>query len=236
MNQYNTPGKKLRVEKMFNDIAPRYDLLNHVLSAGIDIRWRIRVRRLLEPLHPQTILDVATGTGDLAIELAKLHPEKIVGLDIAEQMLEVGKQKIVKAGLHQLIEMVHGDSAEIPFPDNSFDAVTVAFGVRNFENLQVGLKEMRRVLKPQGRVVVLEFSRPNQFVFKQVYQFYFKFILPLVGKTVSKNSEAYTYLPDSVSAFAEGQEFLDQMETAGFKEVHQKRLTMGIATLYWGTN
>ncbi|MFA5418624.1 MAG: ubiquinone/menaquinone biosynthesis methyltransferase, partial [Bacteroidales bacterium] len=186
-------------------------------------------------IHPQTILDVATGTGDLAIELSKLQPEKIVGLDIAAQMLEVGKQKIAKAGLDQVIEMVHADSAEMPFPDNHFDAVTVAFGVRNFENLQNGLKEMCRVLKPKGRVVVLEFSKPNQFLFKQMYQFYFKFILPIVGKAVSKNNDAYTYLPDSVQKFAEGRAFLDQMKMAGFVDERQMRLTMGIATIYWAT-
>ncbi|MDP2723247.1 MAG: bifunctional demethylmenaquinone methyltransferase/2-methoxy-6-polyprenyl-1,4-benzoquinol methylase UbiE [Bacteroidales bacterium] len=235
MDQYNTPGKKLKVEQMFNDIAPKYDLLNHVLSAGIDIRWRIKVRKLLKPIHPQSILDVATGTGDLAIELSKLQPKKIVGLDIAAQMLEVGKLKIKKAGLDQVIEMVHADSAEIPFSDNHFDAVTVAFGVRNFENLQNGLKEMCRVLKPKGRVVVLEFSKPNQFLFKQMYQFYFKFILPTIGKAVSKNKEAYTYLPDSVQKFAEGRAFLDQMKMAGFVDERQMRLTMGIATIYWAS-
>ncbi len=235
MTQYNTPGKKQKVEKMFNDIAPKYDLLNHVLSGGIDIVWRKQVRKLLEPLQPKQILDVATGTGDLAIELAKLDPKKIVGLDIAAQMLQVGEVKIKKLKLDHVIRMVHGDSAKIPFSDNSFDAITVAFGVRNFENLQKGLQQMHRVLKPKGRVVVLEFSKPNQFFFKQLYQFYFKYILPLVGRTISKHKEAYTYLPDSVSKFAEGQAFLDQMAMAGFHENKQKRLTMGIATLYWGT-
>lgn len=235
MSQYNTPGKKRKVEQMFNDIAPRYDMLNHLLSGGIDITWRKKVRKLLEPIKPQSILDVATGTGDLAIELSKLNPKKIVGLDIAAQMLQFGEVKIKKLGLDELIKMVHGDSAKIPFSDRSFDAITVAFGVRNFENLQKGLIEMQRVLKPGGRVVVLEFSKPKQFGFKQLYQFYFKFILPTVGRMVSKNSEAYTYLPDSVSKFAEGQEFLDQMQQAGFIDNHQQRLTGGIATLYWGS-
>jgi len=235
MAQYNTPGKKQQVEKMFNDIAPKYDLLNHVLSGGIDILWRKKVRKLLEPMKPKQILDVATGTGDLAIELAKLEPKKIVGLDIAAQMLEVGEQKIKKLKLDHIIRMVHGDSAKIPFSDNSFDAITVAFGVRNFENLQKGLQQMNRVLKPGGRVVVLEFSKPDKFLFKQIYLFYFKYILPVVGRTVSKHKEAYTYLPDSVAKFAEGKEFLEQLEMAGFKETRQKRLTMGIATLYWAT-
>lgn len=235
MTKYKTPGKKQKVEKMFNDIAPRYDLLNHVLSAGIDIRWRKEVRKLLEPIKPMQILDVATGTGDLAIELANLKPKKIVGLDIAAQMLEVGTQKIKKLQLDEVIRMVHGDSAKIPFSDNAFDAITVAFGVRNFEDLHRGLKDMQRVLKPGGRVVVLEFSKPKGFLFKQIYQFYFRFILPVVGRLVSKHKEAYTYLPDSVSQFAEGEEFLDQMKIAGFVEAKQKRLSMGIATLYWAT-
>ncbi len=225
-------GKKLKVEAMFNDIAPKYDFLNHFLSLGIDIRWRKKVRKLLAPYQPKVILDVATGTGDLAIELSKLHPEKIIGLDIAANMLNIGKEKIKNRKLDQIIAMQLGDSENLPFKDHSFDAVTVAFGVRNFEDLQKGLKEMYRVLKPGGYAAILEFSKPKTFPFKHVYNFYFKYILPGFGKLVSKSKEAYTYLPESVSVFPEDKEFIRELIKAGFTENSQKRLTMGIATLY----
>ncbi len=233
MTQNSIPtGKKVKVEAMFNDIAPRYDFLNHFLSLGIDIQWRKKVRKLLAPRNPQVILDVATGTGDLAIELCKLKPEKIIGLDIAANMLNIGKEKIKKKKLEHIIEMQLGDSEELPFKDQSFDAVTVAFGVRNFENLQQGLKEMYRVLKPGGTAAILEFSKPKVFPVKQVYNFYFRYILPGFGKIVSKSKDAYTYLPESVSAFPEDQDFINELKNAGFKENSQIRLTMGIATLY----
>ena len=233
-SQQNT-GKKEKVRSMFNDIAPRYDFLNHFLSAGIDIQWRKKVRRLLDSKKPAYILDVATGTGDLAIELAKLNPEKIIGVDIAEEMLEVGKQKLTKKKLDSLISFETGDSENLRFEDNTFDAVTVAFGVRNYENLHKGLSEMCRVMKKGGIVAILEFSKPNKFPFKQVYNGYFKYILPGFGSIISSHNEAYTYLPESVQEFAEDEAFLKEMTRAGYKDVGQKRLTFGIATLYFGT-
>ena len=228
-------GKKVRVEAMFNDIAPRYDFLNHFLSLGIDIRWRKKVRRLIASIQPKQILDVATGTGDLAIELARLKPEKITGVDIAANMLEIGKEKVVAKKLESTIELLPGDSENLPFENNSFDAVTVAFGVRNFEHLQKGLKEMYRVMRPGGMVAILEFSKPKAFPFRQIYNFYFKYILPGLGRMVSKNEEAYTYLPESVSAFPEDLAFINELKKAGYSATSQKRLTMGIATLYTAT-
>lgn len=228
-------GKKEKVEAMFDNIAHRYDFLNHFLSAGIDIQWRKKVRKLLAPHHPKQILDVATGTGDLAIELLKLKPERIMGIDISEGMLNIGKEKIIRKKLEKIITLEPGDSENLHFTDNTFDAVTVAFGVRNFENLQAGLKEMMRVMKPGGTVAILEFSKPKKFPFKNIYRFYFKYILPGFGKLVSKDNEAYTYLPDSVEQFAEDAAFLNEMDKAGFKNNNQQRLTFGIATLYFGT-
>ncbi|NOX85391.1 MAG: bifunctional demethylmenaquinone methyltransferase/2-methoxy-6-polyprenyl-1,4-benzoquinol methylase UbiE [Chlorobi bacterium] len=228
-------GKKEKVKGMFNAIAFRYDFLNHFLSAGIDKRWRKKVRKHLAPFHPYKILDVATGTGDLAIELAKLQPEKITGIDIATGMLDIGKEKISKRNLENIIFLEEGDSENLQSDDKSFDAVTVAFGVRNFENLERGLSEMFRVLKPGGHVVILEFSKPKRFPFRQVYNAYFRYLLPAVGKMISKNKEAYTYLPESVQAFPEDKVFLKEMEKAGFKKTGQQRLTFGIATMYYGT-
>jgi demethylmenaquinone methyltransferase / 2-methoxy-6-polyprenyl-1,4-benzoquinol methylase len=228
-------GKKVKVEAMFNDIAPKYDFLNHFLSAGIDIQWRKQVTKLLAPSYPKMILDVATGTGDLAIELSKLKPKSIIGIDIAKEMLAIGNTKINNKKLQEIIRLDQGDSEKMNFEDNTFDAVTVAFGVRNFENLQKGLKEMNRVMKPGGIVAILEFSKPRKFPMKNLYNFYFKYILPGFGKLVSKNNEAYTYLPKSVENFAEDAGFLKEMELAGFKKVKQKRLTFGISTLYSGT-
>lgn len=225
-------AEKEKVKAMFNDIAPRYDFLNHFLSGGIDILWRTKVRKLLAPHQPNKILDVATGTGDLAIELLKLKPDSIVGIDIATDMLEIGRKKLKKKGISDVIELREGDAENINFADNSFDAITVAFGVRNFETLQVGLKEMQRVLTPNGIVAILEFSKPKAFPIKQVYKFYFRYILPSMGKIVSKSDEAYTYLPNSVQSFAEDKAFLAELKKAGFSNVKQNRLTMGIATLY----
>lgn len=235
MSQTTTSqSKKERVRSMFNDIAHRYDFLNHFLSLGIDIQWRKKVRRFLKPYHPQQILDVATGTGDLAIALEKLNPQKITGIDIAVEMLEVGRKKLNKKGL-QNIELLTGDSENLQFKDDTFDAVTVAFGVRNFENLNKGLSEMCRVMKLGGHVAILEFSKPKAFPFKQIYNAYFKYVLPGFGKIISKHDDAYTYLPESVQQFAEGDAFLREMELSGYKTVKQKRLTFGIATLYTGT-
>ncbi len=225
-------GKKDMVQGMFNDIAPKYDLLNHLLSADIDKIWRKRLRKILSVDKPKVILDVASGTGDLAIELAKMPVEKIIGIDIAADMLEVGETKIRKKGLEKIIQLQVGDSEAIDFLDGYFDAVTVAFGVRNYENLAKGLKEMQRVLKPGGKVAVLEFSKPSGFPMKNIYWFYFKYVLPVIGKMVSRHSSAYTYLPNSVAAFPEGEVFMSELLRAGFKNPTQNRLTFGIATLY----
>lgn len=231
----NNAGKKEQVRTMFNDIAYRYDFLNHFLSGGTDIRWRKKVRKMIASHAPKKILDVATGTGDLAIELAKLKPDEIVGVDIATEMLDIGKEKLKKKNLDTLITLETGDSENLKFKDDTFDAVTVSFGVRNYENLQMGLQEMCRVMKPGGIVVILEFSKPKSFPFKQVYNGYFKYILPGFGRMISKNKEAYTYLPDSVKSFAEGEAFLAEMKKAGYKDTKQKRLTMGIATMYYAS-
>ncbi len=220
------------VQSMFNNIAPKYDLLNHLLSAGIDKIWRRKVRKILTPDQPEIILDVATGTGDLAIELAKLPVKKIIGIDIAEDMLEIGRKKIAKKRLENIIELKSGDSENIRFEDNHFDAITVAFGVRNYANLEKGLREMYRVLKPGKKAAILEFSKPASFPMKQVYQYYFNHILPAVGRMVSKDKSAYTYLPQSVARFPENKDFLSVLRKAGFKNPGQKRLTFGIATLY----
>lgn len=228
-------GKKEKVRTMFNDIAPKYDLLNHVLSMGIDIQWRKKVRRLLATINPKKILDIATGTGDLAIELSKLKPDEIIGADIAVDMLKIGEEKIKAKKLNNIIKMEPGDSEDLRFDENYFDAVTVAFGVRNYENLLKGLTEMNRVMRPGGLVAILEFSKPHNFPFRNIYNFYFKNILPSIGRMVSKNDEAYTYLPDSVQKFPENKEFMNVMEKAGYKNIKQQRLTFGIATLYSGT-
>ncbi len=220
------------VQGMFNDIAPKYDLLNHLLSAHIDKFWRKKLRKMLTGDNPKMILDVASGTGDLAIELARMPVEKIIGIDIAADMLEVGKVKVRKRGLESKIQLQEGDSEAIGFADEYFDAVTVAFGVRNYENLGKGLKEMQRVLKSGGKVAVLEFSKPSAFPMKNIYWCYFRYILPLIGKMVSRNSSAYIYLPNSVEAFPEGEAFMEELHKAGFNNPVQNRLTFGIATLY----
>ena len=219
---------------MFDSIAPKYDFLNHFLSLGIDRSWRKKAINKLRPYSPKKILDIATGTGDLAIAALKLNPDEIVGIDISEKMLEQGKLKIRKKGLEKKIKLQSGDSEAIPFPDEVFDGLTVAFGVRNFEHLSLGLSEMYRVLKPGGACVILEFSRPVSFPFKQIYTFYFFKILPFIGKLVSKDSYAYTYLPDSVDEFPDGEKFLGILETIGFSNLSLKRLSFGIATIYSG--
>lgn len=227
-------GKKEQVARMFDNISKRYDLLNHLLSMGIDKGWRKKAIRLLEPLKPQAILDVATGTGDFAIQALTLKPNKITGVDISEGMLAVGRKKIAEKKLEHLIELKSGDSENLPFGENNFDAVTVAFGVRNFENLEKGLAEIYRVIKPGGMVVVLEFSRPRAFPFKQLYSFYFKVILPRIGRFISSDKAAYTYLPESVEAFPDGEEFLRRLNTVGFKNTKCKALTFGISSIYTG--
>lgn len=228
-------SKKEQVADMFNNIAGKYDFLNHFLSLGIDKGWRKKAIAEIAKVQPKTILDVATGTGDLAIEASKLNPEKIIGIDIAALMLDVGRQKLKEKGLDKLITMQVGDSEALPFAYNSFDAITCAYGVRNFEHLEAGLKEMCRVLHPGGKLAILEFSHPKKFPVKQGYQFYFKYILPTLGKLVSKHSTAYSYLPESVMAFPEGQRFCEILAQCGFKEPKARPLTFGITTLYTAT-
>ncbi|MDW3211717.1 MAG: bifunctional demethylmenaquinone methyltransferase/2-methoxy-6-polyprenyl-1,4-benzoquinol methylase UbiE [Reichenbachiella sp.] len=225
-------SKKQQVADMFNNISKRYDFLNHFLSLGIDILWRKKAIKQLKAHQPKLILDIATGTGDLAIEALKLNPEKIIGVDISEGMLEVGRKKMIELGVEDQVEMRLGDSEQLLFEDNKFDAVIVAFGVRNFENLEKGLADMRRVLKDGGKLVVLEFSKPTKFPMKQLYGFYFKAILPLIGKLVSSDNAAYTYLPESVAEFPYGQQFLDVLEKTGYKNTQCKPLTFGISSIY----
>lgn len=227
-------GKKDQVANMFDNISPRYDLLNHLLSLGIDVLWRKEAIRMLKARkpHPQYLLDVATGTGDFALEALVLAPDKITGVDISAGMLEVGREKIKKQGLENRIEMIQGDSENLPFGDNMFDAVIVAFGVRNFEDLKKGLKEMNRVLKPGGVITVLEFSRMRTFPLKQLFNFYFKHILPRIGKMVSKDQSAYTYLPESVQAFPDGTDFLKILEETGYTHTEWKSLTFGVSAIY----
>ena len=221
---------------MFDNIAWRYDFLNHLFSVRIDKIWRRKAVNELRRLQPSEILDVATGTADLALALQKrLSPKHITGIDISEGMLEIGRQKVKKRGLEQQISLLSGDSEGMPFGDNAFDAVTVAFGVRNFEHLRKGLCEMFRVLKPGGKVVVLEFSIPPNRIFRNIFHFYFFRILPFVGRMVSKDIQAYNYLPKSVQSFPHGEEFRKKMESCGFSQVNSKLLSFGIASLYTGT-
>jgi demethylmenaquinone methyltransferase/2-methoxy-6-polyprenyl-1,4-benzoquinol methylase len=227
-------GKKEQVARMFDSISGRYDFLNHFLSLGIDTVWRKKAIRQLNGVHPRLILDVATGTGDFAVEALRLQPDKIIGIDISEGMLEMGRKKMVKRGLDSKIELRRGDSEKLPFEENKFDAIIVAFGVRNFENLEKGLSEMLRVLKPGGKVVVLEFSKPTGFPIRHLYHFYFRFVLPGIGRWVSRDSSAYTYLPESVQAFPDGKEFLGILSRLGFKNTAWTPLTFGISSLYTG--
>ena len=228
-------SKKEQIAAMFNSISGKYDFLNHFLSLGIDILWRKRAVRLLKNHQPKLILDIATGTGDFAIEALSLNPEKIIGVDISEGMLSIGREKLIKKNLTDKIELLSGDSEVLPFEDNFFDAVIVSFGVRNFENLEKGLSDMLRVLKPGGKVVILEFSKPKSFPFKQIYQFYFQWILPKIGKLISKNHAAYTYLPDSVEAFPDGDDFLNILNKIGFQKNQCTPLTLGISSIYSGS-
>jgi demethylmenaquinone methyltransferase / 2-methoxy-6-polyprenyl-1,4-benzoquinol methylase len=230
------PGaKKQQVARMFNRISGRYDFLNHFLSLGIDILWRRKAIRLLKDKHPKQILDVATGTGDFAIEALALNPDRVIGVDISEGMLDVGRAKLTQRKLDSRIELRTGDSENLPFEDNIFDAVIVAFGVRNFENLEAGLKEMHRVLKPGGTVVILEFSKPSKFPMKQLYNAYFTAILPTIGRLISRDDAAYRYLPESVQAFPDGNDFLNVLSATGFKNPKCDPLTFGISSLYWGS-
>ena len=227
-------GKKQQVTQMFNSIAHRYDLLNHSLSMGIDIVWRKKTIAALNDLKPKRILDVATGTGDLALAALSLNPEKVTGVDISDGMLDLGRKKVKARNMDGRVELINGDSEALPFANAAFDAATVAFGVRNFENLHRGLCEMQRVIRPGGRIAVLEFSQPRSFPIKQLYWFYFDHLLPLFGKVVSKDQSAYTYLPESVKHFPDGENFLAEMRKAGFDRCNARPLTFGIATLYIG--
>ncbi|MBU3676825.1 MAG: bifunctional demethylmenaquinone methyltransferase/2-methoxy-6-polyprenyl-1,4-benzoquinol methylase UbiE, partial [Chitinophagaceae bacterium] len=211
-------SKKEQVEQMFDDIAPRYDFLNRLLSFRIDVLWRKRVIKLLKPHAPKTILDVATGTADLAIALQALNPDKVTGIDLSALMLAGGETKIKAKNLHSKIVLMKGDAENLPFPDASFDAVTVAFGVRNFENLDKGLTEIFRVLKPGGQFIILEFSKVKTFPIKQLYAFYFRYVTPMIGKIFSPNKQAYTYLPNSVAVFPEGEEMNVILQKIGFKQ------------------
>ena len=228
--------KKQQVAGMFDQIAFRYDFLNRFLSGGIDIYWRKRAIKELSALQPKKILDVATGTGDVAIMTCKfLKPETIIGIDISEGMLQLGRVKVANLLLNKQIELLQGDSEAINFPDNTFDAITVAFGVRNFEDLRKGLSEMKRVLKPGGKLVVLEFSKPKQWAFKGFYNLYMRVVTPGIGKLISKNREAYQYLNDSVQRFPEGNDFITIMKTIGYTATYFKKLTGGICTIYCGS-
>ena len=228
-------GKKEQVAQMFNAISGNYDNLNRVISFGIDIKWRKKVLKLVSDKNPQSILDIATGTGDLAILMTKTNATKIIGIDISEGMLDVGRQKIAEQNLSQKIEMVLGDSEKMPYDDSSFDAITVAFGIRNFEHLEIGLSEILRVLKPNGIFVILETSVPVKFPFKQGYNFYSKNILPLIGKLFSKDNVAYGYLSESASFFPFGEALNNILRKVGFIDVVAMPQTMGVATIYSAT-
>jgi demethylmenaquinone methyltransferase/2-methoxy-6-polyprenyl-1,4-benzoquinol methylase len=225
-------GKKEQVTKMFDAISTNYDGLNRVISFGIDVKWRKKVVEIVGKNNPKQILDIATGTGDLALMMANLNPDRIVGLDISTGMLAVGKQKIAKANLSEKIEMIVGDSEDMPFEDETFDAITVSFGVRNFANLDKGLKEIARVLKPTGVLVILETSNPTKFPFKQGYKLHTNVILPIIGKLFSKDKVAYSYLSESANYFPFGEKFNNILRKNGFSKTEDKPVTFGVATIY----
>ena len=231
----STLGKKQQIAKMFDTISNEYDGLNRVISFGIDIKWRNKVVQLVSETQPKNILDIATGTGDLAINLTRTKASKIIGLDISEGMLDVGRKKIVKKELQDTIDMVVGDSENLPFDDHTFDAITVAFGVRNFENLEIGLAEILRVLKPGGILVILETSVPTKFPFKQGYYLHNKVVLPLVGKLFSKDKSAYDYLSESASKLPYGEAFNNILKKTGFINSKALPQTFGVATIYTAT-
>jgi demethylmenaquinone methyltransferase/2-methoxy-6-polyprenyl-1,4-benzoquinol methylase len=234
---YSAEGeKKQQVAEMFNNISHSYDFLNHFFSLGIDVLWRKKAIRILKKENPRLILDVATGTGDFALEAVrmKMHDARIVGVDISAGMIEVGKKKVRNKNLEHLITLQIADSENLPFNDAHFDAFTVAFGVRNFQDLRKGMSEMLRVLKPGGMGVIIEFSRPKRFPIKQLFTFYFKYIMPTIGKLVSKDARAYTYLPESVDAFPSGSDFIHVMQELGYRECRCIPLSGGIASIYIG--
>ena len=233
---YNSgKSKKEEVAEMFNNISGKYDFLNHFLSLGIDKLWRKRAVKEMKAIQPKKILDIATGTGDFALASLKLNPEKVVGIDISSGMLEVGKDKMRKKKVDNIISMQLGDSENLPFDDNYFDALTVGFGVRNFENLEKGLSEMLRVIRPGGKAIILEFSKPKKFPVKQGFGVISKYIIPFFGKLISKDDKAYSYPPESVAAFPEGREFELILEKLQYKNVKSILVSGGIATIYVGT-
>jgi len=225
-------GKKEQVTQMFDNVSSNYDFLNRVLTLGIDISWRKKVVGIVAKQKAKQILDIATGTGDLAIMLAEINPEKVIGLDLSPGMLKVGKKKVAEKNLTDKIEMVLGDSEKLPFKDHTFDAVTVGFGVRNFEDLEKGLQEIYRVLKPKGSFVVLETSQPTKFPVKQGFTFYSKYIIPTIGKLFSKDKSAYSYLPESAAAFPFGDAFNNILLKTGFNSSRVLPQTFGSATIY----
>lgn len=227
-------SKKQEVAEMFNNISARYDFLNHFLSLGIDKIWRRKAIKQLRSFPVKKIIDIATGTGDFAIAALKLNPEEVIGLDISAGMLAVGEQKMIKNKVDSIIKMQLGDSENIPYDSNYFDALTVGFGVRNFENLELGLTEMLRVLKPGGKAVILEFSKPKRFPIKQIFGFYSRYFIPFFGKRISKDAQAYSYLPESVAAFPEGKDFEDILRKIGYKNIESTLVSGGIATIYAG--
>lgn len=227
--------KKQEVAEMFNNISAKYDFLNHFLSLGIDKLWRKKAIKMLKELKPNRILDIATGTGDFAIESLSLKPTEVVGIDISEGMLSKGREKMQQRKVEHIISMRLGDSENLPFEDHYFDALTVGFGVRNFENLEKGLSEMLRVVRPGGKLLILEFSKPKKFPIKQAFGFYSKRLIPFIGKMVSKDKRAYAYLPESVEAFPEGKNFETILEKLGYKNVKSTLVSGGIATIYSGT-
>ena len=231
-NKNSEQSKKDQVEEMFNNISPKYDLLNHLLSVNIDKLWRKKAINLLKPWQPELILDVATGTADFAIAATGIEGAKVVGIDISEGMLEVGRRKVEKKDLAEIIKLIKADSENLPFVNDKFDAAIVGFGVRNFENLKKGLSEIKRVLKPGGVFYILEFSKPEKSPYKQFYQFYFTRILPFIGRMVSKDSTAYTYLPESVNEFPDGEKFLTILAEVGFVGNKCFSQTFGIASIY----
>ncbi|NVK66009.1 MAG: bifunctional demethylmenaquinone methyltransferase/2-methoxy-6-polyprenyl-1,4-benzoquinol methylase UbiE [Flavobacteriales bacterium] len=230
-----TSSKKEEVAEMFNNISKRYDFLNHFLSLGIDKIWRKKAIKQLRDVQPKKILDIATGTGDFAIAAMKLNPEEVIGVDISQGMLDVGIEKMKRKGLDHVIQMRIGDSEQLPFDEGYFDALTVGFGVRNYENLEKGLTDMLRVLRPGGKAIILEFSKPKKFPMKQAFGFYSKRIIPFFGKRISKDKRAYEYLPESVAAFPEGKAFTDILEKIGYTKISATPVSGGIATIYAGS-
>ncbi|MDX2247028.1 MAG: bifunctional demethylmenaquinone methyltransferase/2-methoxy-6-polyprenyl-1,4-benzoquinol methylase UbiE [Bacteroidia bacterium] len=225
-------SKKAQVTEMFDNIAPSYDLLNHALSFGIDILWRKKAIRMLKQYHPRVVVDIATGTGDFAIEALALNPDKVIGIDISAEMLRIGAEKMKKKGLDQKIEMCLGDSESLNLETGSVDVITVGFGVRNFENLRLGMSEILRVLRPGGAVAILEPSYPTRFPLKQLFYLHFRVITPLIGKLISGDNAAYKYLPESVKAFPNGAAFTQICLEVGFRKAEYKPLTLGICSMY----